>query len=170
MRRAVVADWERVRAIRLRALGDAPDAFGMTLAEELDRSEASWKARLDDPGIATFLATSGDRDVGLVVGGRWDDEPDAAGLFAMWVAPEARGTGVGGALVDAVVGWARDLGRRRLLLDVADGNEPAIRLYASRGFDPTGVVGSLPPPRQHVPEHQRALTLTPSERITAGGG
>lgn len=157
--RAEVADWSRVRAIRLRALADAPDAFGMTLDEELARSEASWRERLADPAIATFLAVRGAGDVGLVVGGRWDGEPEDAGLYAMWVAPDQRGTGLGGALVDAVVGWARGLGRRRLLLDVADANRDAIRLYASRGFRPTGVVGSLPPPREHVPEHQRALVL-----------
>ena len=87
----------------------------------------------------------------------WED--GAAGLFGMWVAPSARGQGAGGALVDAVVAWARAEAFPRILLDVGDDNEPAIHLYASRGFVPTGVTTTLPAPRDHVHEHQRGLLL-----------
>jgi len=151
--------WERVRAVRLRALRDAPDAFGTTLAEDEARPAPEWRLRLEDPDGATFVAAEGGRDVGLVVGQAYDGEDGAAGLFAMWVAPEARGRGLGGALVDAVVAWARAGGYRRVLLDVADANAAAIRLYEGRGFVPTGVKGTLPPPREHIPEHQRAREL-----------
>jgi len=56
---------------------------------------------------------------------------------------------------------ARGEGRSRIVLDVADGNAAAVRLYESRGFARTGVTGTLPPPREHVLEHQRALELRP---------
>jgi GNAT superfamily N-acetyltransferase len=157
--RMTPAGAERVRAVRLRALADAPDAFGTTLAEDGARPIEDWRTRLGDPGAATFLSLHEGRDAGLARGAPFEGEEGAAGLFAMWVAPEARGRGVGGALVDAVVAWARAAGYRRLLLEVADGNLPAIRLYGGRGFAPDGVTGSLPPPRHHVREHRRCLPL-----------
>jgi len=78
----------------------------------------------------------------------------------MWVAPEVRRRGVGGMLVDAVIEWARSNGVTRLLLDVADNNAPAIELYARKGFEPNGEVGTLPPPREYIREHQRELRLS----------
>lgn len=151
--------WERVRAIRLRALAEDPDAFGTTLAEDEARPLPAWRARLEDPGVATFVATADGADAGLATGTAYHGSGGAAGLFSMWVAPASRGRGIGGALVDAVVAWACAAGYRRLLLDVADGNLPAIRLYEGRGFAPTGVTGTLPAPRDHVLEHQRGLDL-----------
>ncbi len=150
---------QRVRAVRLRALADAPDAFGTTLAEDEARPLAEWRARLEAAGPATFLASEEGRDAGLAFGRAYDGQDGAAGLFGMWVAPEARDRGIGGALVDAVVAWARAGGYGRVLLDVADANDTAIRLYAGRGFVPTGVTGCLPAPREHVLEHQRGLRL-----------
>jgi ribosomal protein S18 acetylase RimI-like enzyme len=152
----------RVRAIRLRALADAPDAFGTLLAEDEARPLSEWIRRLEAPEAAVFLAVEAGRDVGIVFGRPYEDRgavEGAAGLFGMWVAPQTRRDGVGGALVDAVVGWARGAGYARVLLDVADGNVPAIRLYEARGFLPTGVRGTLPPPREHVLEHQRGREL-----------
>jgi GNAT superfamily N-acetyltransferase len=151
--------WERVRAVRLRALADAPDAFGTLLAEDEARPLPEWRARLERPDVATFLAVVDGRDGGVATGTAYEGQEGAAGLFSMWTAPEFRGRGVGGALVEAVVAWARGAGYRRVLLDVADGNLPAIRLYEKRGFAPNGETGTLPPPRQHVLEHRRALAL-----------
>jgi hypothetical protein len=48
-------------------------------------------------------------------------------------------------------------------LDVGDANLPARRLYERMGFTPTGVVGTMPPPRDHIAEHELVLALTPSE-------
>ena len=154
--------WQRFRAVRLRALADSPDAFGTLLAEDEARPLSDWRARLDIRENANFLATAPGGDIGIVVGTPWDSDgiERAAGLFAMWVAPEARGTGVGGALVDAVIAWARDGEFDRIVLDVADTNSAAIALYASRGFVPTGRTGTLDPPREHVLEHERALELS----------
>ena len=152
-------DWERLRAVRLWALAEAPDAFGRTLAEDEARPIGDWRARLESDRSATFVASASSGDFGLVVGAVWEGIPTAAGLFAMWVAPEVRGAGIGGRLVDAVIDWARGRGSERLLLDVADANLPAISLYRSRGFQPNGERGTLPPPREHITEHQLCLLL-----------
>ena len=154
-------DWRRVRAVRLRALRDAPDAFGMTLAEGQAKSIGGWRKRLEDPNSTTFVATTTEgEDVGIVVGCPYNGQIGAAGLFSMWVAPEFRGSGVGGGLIDALIAWARaDSQITRILLDVGDHNIDAIRLYESRNFLPTGATGTLPPPREAILEHQRELVL-----------
>lgn len=155
--RLCAGDGGRLRAIRLRALQDAPDAFSTTLDEAASRSPESWDQQLDE--LATFVATVSGCDVGLVRGAPHDRFSDTGYLISMWVAPEARRRGVGSALVDAVVDWARTQGLRRLLLDVAETNGPATALYTRKGFVPNGEFGTLPPPREHVREIQMAMTL-----------
>jgi len=148
----------RLRHIRLRALADTPDAFGAVYAEAAARPMDTWAQQLDD--IATFVAVHDGEDVGLVRCAGDEQRRDTAWLISMWVAPEARGLGVGNALVNAVIEHARASGAARLVLDVADENRHAIALYASQGFEPNGVTGSLPAPRQHIREHQRELRLS----------
>ena len=62
----------------------------------------------------------------------------AAALTALWVEPAFRGQGVGSALVDAVVDWARGKGCNQVLLWVTEVNEDARRLYERHGFAGTG--------------------------------
>jgi len=147
----------RLRGIRLRALADAPEAFATRLEQAAALPPESWAQMARE--LPTFLAVEAGRDVGLVRADRDADDADAAWLISLWVAPEARGRGVGDALVEAVVQWAVQRGFARLLLDVADDNHAAIALYARQGFTPTGDGGTLPAPRTHVREHRRALTL-----------
>jgi ribosomal protein S18 acetylase RimI-like enzyme len=73
---------------------------------------------------------------------------------------QGRQSRVGGVLVDPVIEWARSNGVNRLLLDVADNNAPAIALYMRKGFERNGEVSTLPPPREHISEHQRELKLS----------
>ena len=141
-------DWSRVREIRLRALRDTPDAFGSTAEREEQFTEADWRGRLESG--ATFLALAGERGLGMAVCSPYHDREGAAGLFGMWVAAETRGQGVGRQLIEAVLQHASAEGFERVLLDVGDANEAAIRLYASCGFEPTGRRGTLPEPRTHI--------------------
>ena len=157
----------RLRAIRLRALRDSPEAYSSTFDETAMRPPEAWVRQISE--LATFVAVEAGRDIGLVRGGRDDELNDGAWLLSMWVAPEHRGKGVGEALIDAVVAWARSEGYTQLLLEVGDDNEPAIALYERKGFEPNGKTGSLPPPRQHVREHQRFLELRQTRRPRRGG-
>ena len=130
-------EWERHKAIRLRALADSPSAFGSVLEDAVLLTDDDWKQRLARADSATFVATSGSAgDVGLIFGAPYGDH---AGLFSMWVAPEARKQGVGGKLVDAVIAWAREANYSQLVLDVGDANTAAITLYA-------GFLAPLRPP------------------------
>jgi len=157
IKRLDVGDGERLRAIRLRALRDTPDAFETTVEEAAARPFDSWDRQLDQ--LETFVATEGGRDVGLVRGMRHDHFGDAGYLISMWVAPEARRQGIGSALIDAVALWAKTQGFNRLLLDVGETNLPAIALYTRKGFAPNGEVGTLPPPRDHVREIRLVMQL-----------
>ena len=135
IRRATEDDWQVMRDIRLTALQQAPFAFGSTYERERDFDEQTWRARLSNPDGPTFLAFDGDRVVGL--DGLYNDDGRLI-LVAMWVAPGARRAGVGRALTRAAIDWVAARGDQRLLLGVAEDNEPARRLYESLGFQLTG--------------------------------
>jgi ribosomal protein S18 acetylase RimI-like enzyme len=162
---ATPSAWREVRDLRLAALADSPDAFAATLEDEQGRPEGYWRLRLDQPDHTTFvvtLATGGrPRPVGLaVLGPSPGGGPRVLGLYSVWVAPDARGRGVGDALLAAATSWATGAGADRIVLDVGDHNDRAVAFYARWGFSPTGRETTLPAPRQHVTEHERALDLS----------
>jgi GNAT superfamily N-acetyltransferase len=138
VRRARADEWEALREIRLAALTDSPDAFGSTLEEERDADEARWRGWVTGEGwagdVATFLADGPGPLLGMATGYRPDDRPTTGWLFAMWVRPERRGEGIGRQLVAAVEQWAISLDIDQLFLHVTDGNDGAMRFYASCGF------------------------------------
>ena len=86
-----------------------------------------------------FVAVADDgRFVGMANGGPAPDHPEAAGVYGMWVAPEARGQGLGRRLLEAVEGWAREAGYGLIGLGVTTTNEAAIRLYERSGYTDLG--------------------------------
>jgi ribosomal protein S18 acetylase RimI-like enzyme len=155
--RLTVADVERCKTIRLAALTDAPDAFASTLDEELHLPTREWRERLANPNAVTFVAVVGGTDAGLVVGLPHRNDPGEAAIVSMWVAPDYRRVGVGMALIQAVIAWANKSGHAAARLEVADKNISATRLYERMGFVPTGNVATLPPPRNHITEHELIL-------------
>jgi GNAT superfamily N-acetyltransferase len=63
---------------------------------------------------------------------------DLAVLWDIRVAPEARGRGVGTALLRAAEAWARARGCRRMKVETQNINVPACRFYAKHGFRLSG--------------------------------
>lgn len=130
-------DWTVWRDVRLRALADAPDAFGSTLGYwqgDGDREER-WRNRLADVPF-NVVAIVGDSLIGQVSGTSVDPHAMVE-LISMWVDPTARGTGVGEALVAEVVEWARASDAVALVLSVKKTNPHAASLYHRMGFVPT---------------------------------
>ncbi|SFW55493.1 GNAT family N-acetyltransferase [Amycolatopsis australiensis] len=119
-------DWAEWRDLRLAALRDAPSAFTATLADWHDAPERRWRDRLANS--FNVVADLDGRAVGMATGFPRDGEVE---LGTLWVAPHARGRGVGEALVRAVLSWAQD---RRVTLRVADHNTAAEALYRRLGF------------------------------------
>jgi len=130
------------RRLRMAALAESPDAFRATLADVQDRTEVDWRREVDpvDPSNSGLLLI-GELDgtpVATAYVSRRSSEPDLAGLGGMWVMPEARGQGVGAALIDAALSWAAGHGCVSIELSVTVGNERARRLYERAGFQVTG--------------------------------
>jgi ribosomal protein S18 acetylase RimI-like enzyme len=124
------ADWELLRGVRLAALLDSPGAFYSTYAETVIKPEPYWRAwPRDGVGLMAFLDGT---PVGLV--GVASNPAGYADLFAMWVAPEARGSGAADALIEAALAWAAAADLAEVRLEVAPGNERAARVYARHGF------------------------------------
>jgi ribosomal protein S18 acetylase RimI-like enzyme len=136
-------DWTLWRGLRLAALAEAPDAFGSRLSDWQGEGdlEERWRRRLGITGSHNVVALLDGEPVGMVSGVPGAD--DSAELISMWVAPSARGRGVGDALVHEVERWARESGARVLRLDVAEDNAPAQALYERHGFVLTGELGDL---------------------------
>jgi putative acetyltransferase len=92
------------------------------------------------PHAAVFVA---ERDDGTIVGrlsiGR-DPHPASTHVadVGLMVATDARRQGVGTAMLEAAVGWAREAGVRKIELHVFPWNEAAIKLYEAFGFEREG--------------------------------
>jgi ribosomal protein S18 acetylase RimI-like enzyme len=136
IRRATADGWEASRDIRLRALADSPDAFMSTLDVESRFGGEVWKSRLESSYTAFAIEDATVVGVGALI----DDphESHSREIVAMWVDPAFRGRGIASALVDHLVQVARSERVSAVALWVADGNEPARRVYARRGFVATG--------------------------------
>jgi len=135
--RALTDEWRDVKAVRLLALTLDPSAFGSTVEREQGFDDDVWRTRIS--AGRTFLARSAGRVVGIVAYTADDARrPTERQLQSMWVAPEARGAGVGALLVQAVRDSAAAEGAIALTLFVTEGNGAARRLYELLGFRPTG--------------------------------
>jgi ribosomal protein S18 acetylase RimI-like enzyme len=145
LRRLSEDDWELLRDTRLASLADSPEAYGSTYEREAAFDESTWRDRAREN---TWFVAAGDATpVGIVCGyDAPDSPPDQRHLVAMWVAPQARGTGLADRLITAVIDQARADGKAEVWLGVAEGNERARRVYLRFGFEDTGETISLAGP------------------------
>ena len=92
------------------------------------------------PHAAVFVA---EREDGTIVGrlsiGR-DPHPASTHVadVGLMVAADARRQGVGTAMLETAVGWAREAGVRKIELHVFPWNDAAIKLYEAFGFEREG--------------------------------
>lgn len=134
-----------VRELRLRSLKESPEAFGSTYEGTLARDGDDYWERFLAVGPC-FLATPSGADSPLGISRVMPGEPAgdlsigaAATIISVWVAPEARGTGAGRALIEACIAWAgRHMPGGQLRLDVVEANQAARRLYERCGFVAVG--------------------------------
>jgi len=135
---------------RIRALGEPGDLGWVVMAHgELYAREHGWNGELETLTceIAGGYARRGDRAreaawiadldgvrVGCVFCVADPGEADVALLRILLVAPDARRLGLGGALIDRAIEFARGAGYARMRLWTNHPLEAAARLYRARGF------------------------------------
>ena len=146
IRRLTATDAAAFQTLRLRALRENPEAFGSTYADEVHRSLDAVAARLAaDPMESVVLAAALAPTAALAgvvgcyrEGGR--KRRHVGVVWGMFVAPEARGRGLGHALLAAVLAEVRAWpGLEQLTLTVVPENAAARALYLRHGFRPVGL-------------------------------
>lgn len=118
-------------------VGDGPQ-HAETLARRID---------VDDPAYALYLVACSEGETSAAVPGvlGWLElhrlRPRTmrhVALLTLAVAPQARRRGVGRSLLRTSYGWAADVGIEKISLNVRAGNDAAIGLYRSEGFELEG--------------------------------
>jgi len=135
VREAGAADVEAIRA-----MGQAcwPDTYAFAGQDYIEHGLASWwsveatERSLQD--TAVVVAVEAGRIVGM---GNVDLRGESPTIWKLYVLAETRGTGVGTALLDALLERIPD-SADGVRLEYADGNDRAARFYARRGFVETG--------------------------------
>jgi ribosomal protein S18 acetylase RimI-like enzyme len=124
-------DWALWRALRIEATTTEPEAFGSTLAEVVETTEAQWRARLSKPSLHLVARRGGDAVGMAAVNHEFE-------LGSVWVRPNARGSGTGHRLVEAALRWAASRKAPLVRLAVRETNAAAIGLYRAHGFIEVG--------------------------------
>ena len=101
-------------------------------------SRAQYRRHLDSDSAQILLASAGHHSfLGSVVL-FFRKRTTVARVYSLAARPEARGQGVGAALLEAAVGAARRHGCRALRLEVRTDNAAAISLYERLGYERIG--------------------------------
>jgi len=137
-------DLRRFWELRLRALKDAPDAFGASYESEsqkpMDELIAKQRGRMSDDNVV-FVAMSDDEYVGMV-GLRQEPAKKVrhkAMIWGMFVASEHRGKGIGYKLIKQAINHTEQFsGVEQVLLTVVSSNVGARNLYEAMGFEVWG--------------------------------
>ena len=159
VRRLTAEDADAYRALRLEGLARDPESFGASYTDDARRTLAEWRERLTRSAIFGVF-----RDESLVgTAGLFRESAEKtrhkAVLVGVYVRDEARGDGLGRALVEAVIAEARGKAEQ-LLATVGADNEGARRLYEALGFKTWGLQPrSLKIGERYVDEAELVLFL-----------
>ena len=153
------------RALRIRALWEFPEAFTSSFEEDEKQPIETWEVRLGGENILFWGAFEGDTLCGMVGLERETRAKNRhkGSVIGMYVSQEYFGTGMGKALIDALLDGARELALELLVLTVTEGNTVATNFYEAAGFRSFGIepraikVDGRPYAKNHM-----YLELTPS--------
>src|SRR5947207_8315903 len=146
VRRLTEADAEAFWNIRLRALRDNPESFGASYEEILERGIAGVTQGLrksdSAPDDATFGAFDGKTLVGIASFQREEGlkRRHKGVIWGMYVPQELRGKGIGKALVEAAIVYAKTLpDLEQINISVVLTSKEALNLFKSVGFESYGL-------------------------------
>ncbi len=138
-------DADEFRALRLGALRESPEAFGSSYEETAAQPAETLTRRLrSDPDAPDnfFLGAFDPSMIGMIGFHRETrlKTRHKGSILSMYVAPEARGKGIGRALVEQAIARARrQAGLEQIILFAVSTNQAARALYAGCGFTVYGV-------------------------------
>lgn len=123
---------EKVRAW---TLADIPAIVALERACFSDPWTAeAWLGAIPRADVFGFVAEENGELVGFACGTALFEDSE---IWKVAVRETMRGKGLGGALTDALLNEAKARGAQRTFLEVRVGNQAAIGLYRSRGFETT---------------------------------
>jgi purine-nucleoside phosphorylase len=94
-----------------------------------------------DLSLYTLAAFNGDEPVGYV--SAVFSEPGVLHIISICSSPSFRRTGIAGNLLSCALQWGRHLEANRVVLEVREGNLPAIGFYGTWGFNSVGTINNF---------------------------
>jgi ribosomal protein S18 acetylase RimI-like enzyme len=170
IRKLTEHDAESLWKLRLFALETDPISFGEAPEElrKINVEEYASRLRAGEAGNFVFGAFEGEAMIGMT--GFYREAAvkrrHKGWIWGVFVAPSARGRGVGCALLAKVTETARALPRLRcLLLTVSTTQHAAIKVYQDAGFRSYGIEpGALMVGERLIDEHHMILEFDGSSR------
>lgn len=147
IRKATEQDWPQIYPIFAATVAEGT-TYAYPEGQTPEEARSMW---MEEPPGRTVVASEGGRILGSAKMSR--NRPGRGSHVAtasFMVDPAQRGRGVGRALGEYVVAWARSSGHRAIQFNaVVETNTAAVRLWQSLGFE---VVGTVPEAFDH-PQH-----------------
>lgn len=143
VRAATVADIDAIAAIYADAVENGTASYELTPP---DRAEMERRfAALVEGGFPYLVAEDGDGTIlGYAYAGPFRPRPAYRFIVenSVYVAPQAKGRGVGAALLSRLIDDAAALGFRQMIAVIGDGtpDSPSVRLHARLGFRPASLL------------------------------
>lgn len=134
-------DVEKYRNIRLEALRNNPEAFSSSYVEEKDNPAEFYMQRIQAEGLYAFGAFEDDKLFGVVTLIKENKLKlqHRANIFAMYVSPAKRGSGIGRNLMEEAIKMAKNIEEiEQIYLSVVAHNVAAKKLYSNLGFEVYG--------------------------------
>ncbi len=140
IRKARPADIDRITEIYADAVANGTASYEL---EPPDRAEMAARfAALTRDGFPYLVAEAGGIVAGYAYAGAFRTRPAYRFIVedSVYVAPEARGRGVGEALLQALIAAVRALGFRQIVAVIGDGGpaSASVRLHEKLGFSHSG--------------------------------
>lgn len=161
------SDFESFWNMRLRALKEEPTSYGSSYEEAIAAPQSEALKRLEESEHSFIVGAFNPHLVGIVgfFRERSIKKNHKGIIWGVYVAPEARGSGVARSLMEAAIARAKTIPNvERLQLSVMSQNQSARRLYASLGFEHYGTeINALKVNDRFHPEDLMALKLAREE-------
>ena len=130
---ATVNDFDRLRALRLAALKDTPDAFGAKYEDEVEKPILDWQNRLKNTHWCFAVADG--VDVGLLAVDRAEkDRNSDCWLSSWWIHQDHRGSGIPKLMLNWLEQLCIEKKWEKIGLGVWPDNLRAIAAYKKLGF------------------------------------